>query len=45
MVIYDDTYEDSEHIRLGDDGNGDKVYIPVVFISELNGEKLLRAKN
>ncbi|KRX09439.1 hypothetical protein PPERSA_01639 [Pseudocohnilembus persalinus] len=45
MVIYDNTYEDSEHIRLGDDGNGDKVYIPVVFISELNGEKLLRAKN
>lgn len=43
MIIFDNLYEETEFIRLGDDGNGDNVYIPVMFISEVNGEKLLKA--
>lgn len=37
-----DNGEDISHIILGDDGYGDAVHIPTIFISEKDGTELMQ---
>jgi len=40
-IIYDNKVELSQYISMGDDGTGDNIHIPSIFISEKKGEDLL----
>lgn len=39
-LIFDNVFEESEYITMGDDGSGNSVRIPSVFIKESYGEEL-----
>lgn len=39
-IIADNIKEHSEYITMGDDGYGDSIHIPSIFISETDGEIL-----